>query len=88
MVDDHTVFVTHSPAYGVLDTGVMDLPSGSVSIRELIERTRPILHIHGHIHQQFGNRGRHFNVAAAGHKRAVVIDTDTLRYEVVSKTAI
>ena len=87
LVDDRTVLVTHSPAYGVLDIGILDRHAGSVSIKELIERRNPLLHIHGHIHREFGNRGRHFNVAAGGHKRAVLIDTNTMEHQVVSETA-
>jgi len=83
LVDDRTVLVTHSPAYGILDIGILDLPAGSIAIKELVEDRKPLIHIHGHIHAEFGVRGRHFNVAAAGHKRAVLIDTDTMEYQVV-----
>ena len=83
LVDDHTVFVTHSPAYGTLDTGVFGLPAGSQAIGELIEHRKPLLHIHGHIHEEFGIWGRHFNVAAAGHKRAILIDTYTMDYQIL-----
>jgi len=88
LVDDRTVLVTHSPAYGILDMGVLDLPAGSKSIGSLIERRSPLLHIHGHIHQEFGNRGRHFNVAAAEYKRAVLIDTRTMEHRVLSETGM
>lgn len=85
LVDDRTVLVTHSPALGVLDVGVMDLHAGSLSIKDLIARKSPLLHIHGHIHQAFGICGRHFNVASGGHKRAVLISTDTMGHQVVSE---
>jgi Icc-related predicted phosphoesterase len=88
LVDNRTVLVTHSPAYGILDIGILGLPVGSISIKELVEDRNPLLHIHGHIHQEFGVRGRHFNVAAAGHKRAVLIDTETLEYQVVSEEPV
>ncbi len=87
-VDNHTVFITHSPAYGILDIGVMDISAGSVSIKEFIDRKAPFLHIHGHIHQQFGRQGRHFNVAAAGQRRAVLIDTDTMQHRIVNDSAV
>ena len=83
LVDDRTVLVTHSPAYGILDIGILDLPAGSIAIKELVEDRKPLIHIHGHIHAEFGVQGRHFNVAAAGHKRVVLIDTDTMEYQVV-----
>jgi Icc-related predicted phosphoesterase len=85
LVDDRTVLVTHSPAYGILDLGILGLPAGSLSIKELVEERNPLLHIHGHIHEEFGVRGRHFNVAAAGHKRAFLIDTDTMEHQVLGE---
>jgi hypothetical protein len=92
LVDQRTVLVTHSPAYGALDVvlavGGMDEHAGSRAIKELIERRQPLLHIHGHIHRQFGHRGRHFNVAAAGHARAVLINTATMDHEVKTEEAV
>jgi len=40
-------------------------------------------HIHGHIHRCFGREGCHFNVAAAGQLRGMVIDLATLKHEVI-----
>jgi Icc-related predicted phosphoesterase len=37
MLDSGTVFVSHSPAIGILDPGVGDKQIGSRSIRELLE---------------------------------------------------
>ena len=69
LLDDRTVLVTHYPAAGYLDSGF-----GLPAIRDLV-RTRPyFIHIHGHSHRNFGKDGRHFNVASAGQKRAMVID--------------
>jgi Icc-related predicted phosphoesterase len=78
LVDTRTVFVTHSPAHGVLDTGIQDIPAGSRSIQELIRDCDVRAHIHGHIHSCFGRSGRHFNVASGGQCRAMVIDLETL----------
>ncbi len=85
-IDECTVLVTHSPAYGILDKGILGRRAGSHSIRELVENKNPLLHIHGHIHEEFGVQGRHFNVAAAGHKRAILIDTDTSGYQALSES--
>ena len=85
LIDERTVLVTHSPAYGILDRGILGRPAGSQSIRDLVENRNPLLHIHGHIHREFGVQGRHFNVAAAGHKRAVLIDTETSGYQVLTE---
>jgi len=88
LINDNTVLVTHCPAFGVLDIGVMGMSAGSESIKGLVDRKKPQVHIHGHIHGEFGVRGRHFNVAAAGHKRAMLIDIDKLEHEVLSDVAV
>jgi Icc-related predicted phosphoesterase len=76
--------VTHCPARGVLDSGVLGRNIGSTSIRDLIAARRPRAHIHGHCHAAFGREGRHFNVASARQKRAMIIDLDTLQHRVVT----
>jgi len=85
-IDHATVLVTHGPAYGTLDRGILDQCSGSTSLRDLIKRSAPQIHVHGHIHQDFGRIGRHFNVASAGKKRAMLIDLNTLKHKVFKCT--
>ena len=79
-LDDRTVLVTHSPAVGTLD-GPHRI--GSQSLRDLLDRNPVRAHIHGHSHAGFGRVGRHFNVASALSKRAIVIDLETLVHSVV-----
>jgi Icc-related predicted phosphoesterase len=92
LVDANTVFVTHSPAHGSLDLGIpipgRDTHVGSTSILELIRRRNVRAHIHGHIHQCFGREGIHFNVAAAGHVRGMVINLDDLTHEVIDREKV
>ena len=83
-VDSQTVLVTHSPAYGVLDLGVLDVHAGSPAILELVHHRNVRAHIHGHIHRQFGRMDRHFNVAAGGEYRAMCIDLETLAADVLT----
>ncbi len=83
LVDASTVLVTHSPAFGILDLGLLDRNAGSRSILALIEARRPRAHIHGHIHQQVGRSGSHFNVGTAGRRRALLLDLVTLEDEVI-----
>jgi Icc-related predicted phosphoesterase len=83
LVDQNTVLVTHGPAYGVLDRVTIGGHVGSTSLRDLIDRCSPRIHIHGHIHYWFGREGRHFNVASAGRKRAMLIDLTTMDHEVI-----
>jgi Icc-related predicted phosphoesterase len=85
-IDRATVLVTHGPAYGILDRVSYGHQVGSRSLLRLIERREPRAHIHGHIHGCFGREGRHFNVASAGHKRAMIIDLKTMEHRVVEET--
>ena len=87
-IDDRTVFVTHSPIYGKLDVGIMDVNAGSVSLKEVVEQKGPVAHIHGHIHSCFGVSGRHFNVAAAGNRRAIEIDLMNCRHRVIAGSVV
>jgi len=82
-IDDATVLVTHGPVFGALDRVRDGRHVGSKVLRDFVERTAPRAHIHGHIHGEFGRDGRHFNVASAGRKRAMVIDLDTMEHRVV-----
>lgn len=83
LLDADTVFVSHSPALGILDPGVGDARIGSRSVGQLLE-TRPFrAHIHGHSHAGFGRQGRHFNVACGGRPRALLIDLATMRHRVL-----
>jgi Icc-related predicted phosphoesterase len=82
-IDDATVLVTHGPVFGALDRVRDGRHVGSKALREFVERTAPRAHIHGHIHGDFGRTGRHFNVASAGRKRAMVVDLETMEHRVV-----
>ncbi len=77
-VDTETVLVTHSPAYGILDVGVLERHAGSQAILELVRDRNARAHIHGHVHRGFGRAGRHFNVASGGRCRAMVIGLESL----------
>ena len=83
LMDSRTVLVTHSPAQGILDRGILGLAAGSPSILAVTAQRAIRAHIHGHIHQCFGREGCHFNVAAAGEVRAMVLDLATMRHEAI-----
>jgi Icc-related predicted phosphoesterase len=83
LVDERTVLVTHTPAYGSLDlceTGNV----GSNALAEFLRRHPVLAHIHGHIHFRFGVDGNHFNVASAAQCRAMMIDLPSLKFEFLS----
>ncbi|MBW2423996.1 MAG: metallophosphoesterase [Deltaproteobacteria bacterium] len=83
LVDQNTVLVTHGPAYGVRDRVTIGGHAGSTSLRDLVDRCSPRVHIHGQIHYWFAREGRHFNVASAGRKRAMLINLTTMEHGVV-----
>jgi Icc-related predicted phosphoesterase len=83
LMDEHTVFVSHSPAHGLLDQESGGTRIGSVAIQKFLTKHRFRAHIHGHCHQEFGRVGNHFNVASARHRRAMIIDLDTMEHEIV-----
>jgi Icc-related predicted phosphoesterase len=78
LLDSRTVFVTHSPAKGILDGG-----HGSTSLASLLRRKTVRAHIHGHSHSSFGRKENRFNVAAGYVWRAMIIDLDTLEHHVL-----
>ena len=82
-VDADAIFVSHTPAFGILDPGFRESQIGSRSLRQFLD-TKPFLaHIHGHSHAGFGRNGKHFNVASAGRQRAMLLDTETMKHEVL-----
>ena len=78
-----TVFVSHSPAMGILDPGFGDVHIGSSSLREFLDANPFRAHIHGHSHAGFGRQGNHFNVASAARMRSMIIDLETMGHQVV-----
>lgn len=87
-LDENTVLITHGPAYGVLDRGVLDRHAGSVALAELLSRCPVRAHIHGHTHREFGREGHHFNVASARHPRAMMIDVSTMNHEILGNDGL
>ena len=88
LVDQKTVLVTHGPAHGACDKVTIGGHAGSTSLRELVNRSRPRAHIHGHVHYWFGRDGCHFNAASAGQKRAMIIDLETMEHKVVEEAQV
>lgn len=78
-----TIFVSHSPALGILDPGFGGVQIGSSSLGAFLEANPFRAHIHGHSHAGFGRSGNHFNVASAARKRAMIIDLETLQHQVL-----
>jgi Icc-related predicted phosphoesterase len=88
LMGDRTVFVSHSPAHGLLDQGMDGERIGSVAIQKFLAKHPYHAHIHGHCHEEFGRVGNHFNVASARQRRAMIIDLDTLTHQIVDARAV
>jgi Icc-related predicted phosphoesterase len=84
LIDSGTVLVTHGPARGVLDRTTSGEQVGSRALADFMASHQIRAHIHGHIHHAFGRHLEHFNVAAAGVRRAMLIDLDSMEHEVLS----
>ena len=83
LVDSQTVFVSHSPALGILDPGFNESRIGSGELLRFLERHPCLVHIHGHSHAGFGRVGKHLNVASAGQRRAVLLNLETMQHQVL-----
>ncbi len=83
LLDEHSVFITHAPAFGVLDHSYGGEHVGSRSLAALLDRRPVLAHIHGHIHESFGRDNNRFNVAAAGRRRGVLIELPSLDHKVL-----
>ena len=84
LMDDRTVFVSHSPAHGVLDVGIGGERIGSMAIQRFLANNPFRAHIHGHCHEQFGRVANHFNVASARRHRAMLIDLDSMLHQIIT----
>jgi Icc-related predicted phosphoesterase len=53
--DDTDIFITHTPAYGILDSPPQsNYNAGCMELLEAVQRVQPILHVSGHIHGAYG----------------------------------
>jgi len=83
ILDESTIFVTHTPAYGYADRIFSGDQVGSRALADLLARRKVLCHIHGHIHHSFGSAANHFNVASGGRRRAMVIEVPSLSHFVI-----
>jgi Icc-related predicted phosphoesterase len=83
LLETPTILITHAPAYGILDRSYGGEYVGCRALGALLQLRPVLMHIHGHIHDDFGRNGNHFNVAAAGQKRAVIIDLPSIDHHVL-----
>jgi Icc-related predicted phosphoesterase len=87
-VDAGTVFVSHSPAFGILDGARAGWSIGSRSLLRFLDTKGFRAHIHGHCHSGFGRYENHFNVASAGRRRAMILDLETMRHRIIGEQPV
>jgi len=91
--DDFDMMVSHNPPVGICDRARPSFHhSGSTSIRELVDRAKPRVHIFGHIHEGYGSKyvGDTLFIncafrdeAGKPRKQYLVLDTDDLSIDVL-----
>lgn len=73
------VLITHTPPKGIMDNGL-----GCEDLLQCVQQIKPILHIFGHIHQQYGmqdiNQTRFINAAVVDDKNVMLNDEHKLMY--------
>lgn len=52
--EDVDVLLTHQPSYMMLDLNLSNQHEGDVQLRHCVERVKPKVHAHGHIHEAYG----------------------------------
>jgi Icc-related predicted phosphoesterase len=94
LIDAKTILVTHDPPHGILDLGSYGFkehtplsneygPIGSPELRAMIDASRPMFHIFGHVHSQFGVEGNCINASYPYQRKFVSLDTDSGKIEFI-----
>jgi len=83
VVDQETVLITHGPAYGRFDNDNENRSLGSKSLRWLIDKKRPKMHLFGHLHGAFGINGIYINGSYPDRKQFIGIDFDSGKAEII-----
>ena len=50
-IDEKTILVTHAPPEGILDSNFKGDHIGSSSIKQVVEKKKPFLHLFAHVHE-------------------------------------
>ena len=74
------IMITHTPPLGILDMSMFGHRGGSASIRKIVEKYRPALHVFGHMHEAGGaeriDSTVFVNAGAARDGNAAIIDLE------------
>lgn len=83
LIDKDTIFVSHGPAYGVLDKTHFGKSVGSMALLEMISTVKPKFHLFGHIHESAGHKDYAINGAYPKSHQLVGIDSDSGKVEFI-----
>jgi len=72
------ILLTHGPAYGFGDTLYNQQPAGCKNLLESIQKTKPVYHVFGHIHEAYG-------VFKNEHTTFINASCVDIKYQVVNK---
>lgn len=81
LVDARTILVTHGPPLGTLDSLPDGSHVGSRALGDFVARTRPLMHLFGHIHRRFGQDGASVNAAYPLRRQFMAIDVARAKAE-------
>ena len=75
LIDKRTIFITHSPPYGILDLTERNDKIGSTLLLDVIKKRKPFMNLFGHVHESFGRQGIFFNSSWFGNNKFMSINT-------------
>jgi hypothetical protein len=88
IAQEGSILVTHSPPKGHLDETMHGFNIGSLAILKIIEETKPILNVFGHVHERVGSEKLDdtwlVNCSAGMHGAGCYIDLDVNDKKVVN----
>ncbi len=86
IITEDCILVTHVPPYGIQDSVFLGMHAGSKTIRRLVEKYSPTLHLCGHIHEDpgFSKLGETtvVNCSVGRHGKGAIIDIESGKVDV------
>jgi len=77
LCEDNYILVTHGPAFGILDKVGNNKNVGSKALLGFINKTKPLYHVFGHIHEDSGILNNSINASFPISKSMYLIITET-----------
>ena len=83
IITTETILVTHGPCYQILDKTSTGYNVGSKALNNLCKSANPKYHLFGHIHEDFGSRDNHFNIAYPIAKKFLILNLKTSSFDYI-----